>query len=87
LWQDRGWIGGYEMGIAFPPDWVGAFVFDPLSDINRDRLFEPGTAVNYENQFFMPRREGMFFMIETLVFKENEAKVLSLVPNGLTVIG
>jgi len=87
LWQDRGWIGGYEMGIAFPPDWVGAFVFDPLSDINRERLFEPGTAVNYENQFFMPRREGMFFMIETLVFKETEAAVLSREPNGLTVIG
>jgi Xaa-Pro aminopeptidase len=87
IWQDRGWIGGYEMGIAFPPDWVGNFVFDFLSEINADRVFEPGTAVNYENQFFMPRHEGMYFMIETLVFKENEAKPLARkVPYELTVI-
>jgi Xaa-Pro aminopeptidase len=87
LWQDRGWIGGYEMGIAFPPDWVGNFVFDFLSPINADRVFEPGTAVNYENQFFMPRHEGMYFMIETLVFEENGARMLAeRVPYELTVI-
>lgn len=86
LWQDRGWIGGYEMGIAFPPDWVGPFVYDPLSPINADRAFEPGTAVNYENQFFMPRHEGMYFMIETLLFKEREAAFASKVPYDLTVI-
>jgi Xaa-Pro aminopeptidase len=86
LWRDRGWIGGYEMGIAFPPDWVGPFVYDPLSPINADRVFEPGTAVNYENQFFLPRHEGMYFMIETLLFKEDEAVFASKVPYDLTVI-
>src|SRR4029077_1135643 len=34
LWERRGWVGGYEMGVAFPPDWVGNFVFDPLSAEN-----------------------------------------------------
>ncbi|MEX2648505.1 MAG: Xaa-Pro peptidase family protein [Alphaproteobacteria bacterium] len=86
LWRDRGWIGGYEMGIAFPPDWVGGFVYDPLSEINADRVFEPGTAVNYENQFFLPRHEGMYFMIETLLFKDTEARFASKVPYELTVI-
>lgn len=86
LWQDRGWIGGYEMGIAFPPDWVGGFVYDPLSPINADRAFEPGTAVNYENQFFMPRHEGSYFMIETLLFKDDGARFASKVPYALTVI-
>ncbi len=86
IWRDRGWIGGYEMGIAFPPDWVGNFVYDPLSPINADRVFEPGTAVNYENQFFLPRHEGMYFMIETLLFKEDGAAFASRVPYELTVI-
>ena len=86
IWQHRGWIGGYEMGIAFPPDWVGSFVFDPLSEINADRVFEPGTAINYENQFFLPRLTGLFFQIETIAFLEDRAKLMSDIPYGLTVI-
>lgn len=77
LWERRGWIGGYEMGLAFPPDWVGNFVFDPLSDINADRLFEPGTAVNYENQFFMPGHVGQYFTIDSFLFEEDQAHMLS----------
>lgn len=86
LWERRGWIGGYEMGIAFPPDWVGNFVFDPLSDTNSDRLFEPGTAVNYENQFFMPRHVGQYFTIESFLFEEGVAHMLSDQPFELMVI-
>ena len=86
IWQDRGFIGGYEMGIAFPPDWVGNFIYDVNSDENIDRVFEPGTVVNYENQFFLPRREGLFFMIETLAFFDGEARLMSNVPYELTVV-
>jgi Xaa-Pro aminopeptidase len=86
IWKERGWIGGYEMGIAFPPDWVGPFVYDPLSEINADRVFDANTAVNYENQFFMPRHEGMLFQIDTLAFFENDARILSEIPPELTVI-
>jgi len=86
IWKDRGWIGGYEMGIAFPPDWVGPFVYDPLSEINADRAFDANTAVNYENQFFMPRHEGMLFQIDTLAFFEKDARILSALPPELTVI-
>jgi len=86
IWKERGWIGGYEMGIAFPPDWVGPFVYDPLSEINADRVFDANTAVNYENQFFMPRHEGMLFQIDTLAFFENDARILSGIPPELTVI-
>lgn len=86
LWERRGWIGGYEMGIAFPPDWVGNFVFDPLSDVNADRLFEPGTAVNYENQFFMPDHQGQYFTIDSFLFEQQEAHMLSDQPFELMVI-
>jgi hypothetical protein len=86
LWDRRGWVGGYEMGIAFPPDWVGNFVYDPLSEINADRLFEAGTAVNYENQFFLPRHVGQYFTIDSFLFTQQWARALSEMPFDLMVI-
>ena len=87
LWDSRGWIGGYEMGISFFSDWVGHFVYDPLSEKNADKLFEPGTAVNHEIQIFMPRHIGQFFMIESFLFTENEAIMATEdVPYPLIVI-
>ena len=87
LWDSRGWIGGYEMGISFYSDWVGNFVYDPLADKNSDRCFEPGTAVNHEIQIFMPRHVGQFFMIESLIFKENEACLATAqIPYTLIVV-
>jgi len=87
LWTSRGWIGGYEMGIGFPSDWVGNFVYDPLSEKNADRVFEPGTAVNHEIQVFMPRHTGQFFMIESLLFEEDKASFATPdIPYDLIVI-
>ena len=86
IWEERGWIGGYEMGVAMPPDWVGNFVFDLLDEGNHDQKFVPGTCINYENQFFYPRQTGMYFMIESLLFKENGASIVSKFPNDLNVI-
>lgn len=86
LWETRGWVGGYEMGICFMPDWVGNFVFDPLSEINADRLFEPGTIVNYENQFFLPRHIGQYFTIDSFLFTKDGARGLSDLPFDLMVV-
>src|SRR5262249_28699743 len=27
VWDRRGWLGGYEFGVALPPDWVGEWMF------------------------------------------------------------
>lgn len=87
LWDKRGWIGGYEMGISFFSDWVGNFVYDPLSEKNADRVFEPGTAVNHEIQVFLPRFMGQFFMIESFLFKDKTATFATpQVPYGLIVL-
>jgi len=86
LWDRRGWVGGYEMGIAFPPDWVGNFIYDPMSEINADHLFEPGTAVNYENQFFLPGHVGQYFAIDSFLFTQEWARGLSEMSFDLTVI-
>jgi len=86
LWDSRGWLGGYEMGIAFPPDWVGNFVYDLQAEKNTDRIFEAGTAVNYEHQFFLPRHVGMLFQIDSILYEEEDASIQSKLPDGLTII-
>jgi Xaa-Pro dipeptidase len=87
LWERRGWVGGYEMGIAFPPDWVGNFVFDPAAADEAGSVFLPGTAVNYENQFFMPAHQGQYFTIDSWLFEGDKVHMLSEQPFDLIAIG
>ena len=85
IWGRRSWVGGYEMGIAFPPAWTGNYVFDPLSEIGQDMVFEPGIAFNFENQFFLHENRGLFFLIETVLLDEDGTHLLSReVPYGIT---
>jgi len=86
IWENRGWCGGYEMGIAFPPDWVGNFVFDILDPFNHDRVFEPNTVMNYENQFYLPKRQGHFFQIDSIMFEPKGWKYMSNFQGGLIVV-
>jgi len=83
--SDAGWVGGYELGLAFPPDWVGNFVYE-LSDIESEKVFEPGTIVNYETQFFGPNQSGITYCICSLLFKENEAVFPVKTPRELIVV-
>lgn len=83
--QDRWWVGGYELGIAFPPDWVGEFVFD-LDLAAGDQLFVSGTVVNYESNFYLPHKAGVSYQINTLIFTEEQARILGKIPNDLIVI-
>jgi Xaa-Pro aminopeptidase len=86
LWERRGWIGGYEMGIAFAPDWVGNVVLDPLSEIDADRVLAAGTCLNCETQVVLPRHVGQFFAIETILCDGATAATTSAVPFDLCVI-
>jgi len=85
IWSDAGWVGGYELGIGFPPDWVGNFVYE-MSDADSERVFEPGTCVNFESQFFSPRMAGITYYICTLLFKEDIAELPVKAPRQLVVI-
>ncbi len=77
LWGKQYWIGGYELGIAFPPDWVGAFTYDIYEDCDdMETRFVPGTVVNIETGFGC---------IDTLMFKEDEALVLGATTRKLMV--
>ena len=83
--QDNWWIGGYELGIAFPPDWVGEFYYELGTDPG-DSAFEPGMVVNYEANFYLPRAAGMAMCINTLAFTEESAEFLQSTPAQLVVI-
>jgi len=85
IWSDAGWVGGYELGIGFPPDWVGNFVYE-MSDMDSEKVFEPGTCVNFESQFFSPRMSGITYYICTLLFKENTAELPVQTPRQLVVL-
>lgn len=72
IWGDAGWVGGYELGLAFPPDWVGNYVYE-MTDTETDKILEPGTAVNFESQFYAPRMSGITYYVDTLMFKTGAA--------------
>ena len=83
--HDKMWFGGYELGIAFPPDWVGSFAYDDTLDC-RGRSFAPGAVVNYESNFYLPRKSGASLLINTIAFYERRAKMLGRIPNELIVV-
>jgi len=84
LWKDRWWIGGYELGIAFPPDWVGAFFFGPGSD-PEDRRLEPGLSLVWESDVYLPHNAGLARVIDTWQVTEKETEILTKLPPGLIV--
>jgi Xaa-Pro aminopeptidase len=86
IFSDAAWVGGYELGIAFPPDWVGNFVYE-ITDTDTDRIFEPGTVVNFESQFFAPQLSGLTYYIDTLLFREDRAYQPVKAPLELVVVG
>ena len=85
VWEERWWVGGYEMGIAFAPDWVGPFVYDPEIEAGED-CFDPGTVVNIECDLFLPKMSGLSLIIDTMVFDDADAALAHSVPPALIVV-
>ena len=86
IWSNAGWVGGYELGLAFPPDWVGNYVYE-MTDTETERIFEPGTVVNFESQCFSPCMSGITYYIDTLMFKADMAYQPLKSPLELVVVG
>src|SRR5207237_4953421 len=82
------WVGGYALGIALPPNWVGHTYLS--NDAFEPFTWEPGYVTNYENVLFgwdnhvcQPdeRRTGYTpSYMETLLMTEHRLQVLSQVP-------
>ena len=85
IWENQCWIGGYDLGATFPPDWVGTWYYDVHSDPGND-VFDPGLACNYEANFYLPRDAGMSMFIDTFTVDETQAVFLQETPAQLFVI-
>ena len=78
VWELRQWVGGYELGIAFPPDWVGEWIFNADAD-DEPGVFEANSVTNFESVFAKPGDwpypTGV--NIDTIIYGENGTRSLS----------
>jgi Xaa-Pro dipeptidase len=78
IWGLREWVGGYELGIAFPPDWVGEFVWTVEEET--EGTFQAGEVTNYESVLGTA-------LIDTFVIEAAGARRLTHFPAELIVVG
>ncbi len=76
-----GWTGGYELGISFPPDWVGWWVFNVTDEDNSDWILQERQVSNYES--FATRSTAL---IDTFIFEKNRCHRLSMMAPELIVV-
>jgi Xaa-Pro aminopeptidase len=79
------WVGGYALGIAMPPNWVGHTYLS--NDAFEQFTWEPGYTTNYENIVFDRDAGYTASYMETLLMGPERIEVLSKVPRTLTVLG
>ncbi|WP_433519564.1 M24 family metallopeptidase [Nonomuraea sp. CA-143628] len=83
-WENRWWVGGYELGIAFPPDWVGEFVYD--EDSSPDQTFVENEVLNFEANFYLPKHAGLTMGINTLIVTPDGAEFLHSTPDEFFIV-
>jgi Xaa-Pro aminopeptidase len=79
------WVGGYALGIAVPPSWVGHTYLS--NDAFETFTWEPGYVTNYENIVFDRERGFTASYMETLLMTEEGIETLSRHPRELAVAG
>jgi len=88
VWKNVYYMGGYELGIAFPPDWVGEWMFDAGGKI-ASGVFEAGMVTNFESIFYFEDENGQRYStdnINTIVYDEDETRILGSLPAEPIVI-
>ncbi len=85
IWNDVWWFGGYELGIGFPPCWVGNFVYDHRTAKPDDTL-EPGFVGNHEFNFYLPGGHGIRELIDTFEVTNSEIRWMHNFPKDLVVV-
>jgi Xaa-Pro aminopeptidase len=77
IWDLRAFVGGYQLGIAFPPDWVGEFYFNV--DLETEGVFMESEVTNYESILGT-------ILIDTFVYESTGPRQLSEIPAELIVV-
>ena len=82
------WIGGYSLGIAFPPSWTGhTYLSNDVSIDPYERFnWEPGYLSNYENILFDRGHGVTASYIDSLLMTDSGVEILSQIPRTLTVL-
>ena len=95
IWADRWWVGGYELGIAFTPDWMG---LEELTDAVgleertpdwvglEEQTLEPGMVMNHEFNFYLPNGWGIPELIDTMIVTNDRVESVHKFPIDLTVV-
>lgn len=78
------WVGGYALGIAMAPNWVGHTYLS--NDAFEQFTWEPGYVTNYENVLFDRDAGFTASYMETLLMTETGIEPLSSRPRTLTVL-
>jgi Xaa-Pro aminopeptidase len=88
VWDRRGFLGGYDIGLAFPPDWVGDWLFN-VPDEQAEGVLQANMVGQYETIF--RQRVGdkplVVDLIDTYVYGDNGGRRLSAIPMDLIVLG
>ncbi len=72
------WVGGYELGISFPPDWVGEWLFTVNSE-DEPGVIEDGLVTNYESIIGLG-------LLDTIVYQQAGTRTLSKIPHEILVV-
>lgn len=72
------WVGGYELGISFPPDWVGEWLFT-VADEETDDVIEDGLVTNYESIIGLG-------LLDTIVYQTAGTRTLSSIPYDVLTV-
>jgi Xaa-Pro aminopeptidase len=80
IWDLKGntWVGGYELGASFPPDWVGEWLFT-VNDDAPEGVFEAGMVTNFESIIGLG-------LLDTLIYESDGARTLSKVPYDIVAV-
>jgi Xaa-Pro aminopeptidase len=72
------WVGGYELGISFPPDWVGEWKFTVNSE-NEPGVIEDGLVTNFESIIGLG-------LLDTIVYQSAGTRTLSTIPHEIIAV-
>ena len=79
------WVGGYTIGIAMPPDWVGHVYLDPAMS-PEEASFAPGLVALWEVQFWdLAEQEGCG-IVDTMIMTDEGIEIPASFPRTLTVV-
>ena len=86
--RDFNYLLGYELGIAFPPDWVNEWYFTEADTVppRSEKIFEARTVTNFESMYWYGPARHIVGNVDTLIYEGPQAQVLGSLPRTVISI-